>query len=265
MANFSYETYKAQAETKRKNNAEKSQGNQNRVHFFGEWLRNDGDTIIVRFPYHSMHDIDSFVSTHNVLFPGDKYEKKVQCADHDCPLCKQGVKMHMRVMIKGIVYITDPATGKVTLTPAIWDRPSAFADIELKEKMEEYGDLTNCLFKLKRFGQGTGTRYQLNVITNTAVYNPEIYKADFSALDEIDPVRITVRPLERYLEAIQQSDNPDTEEEAAATPTKSAFTVSTPAAAEPAPAEGVTPAPAVNPQPAEEEKPQQPRIRKYTF
>ena len=213
MAQFSYEAYSAQQSTKRTTSA--GGGRQNPTHFINEWLKNDGDSVVVRFPYHSMDDIQ-FETTHTVTFPGDKYGKRVRCEGPDCPLCKQGVKVDTRFFVKAIVYVTDPVNGTVSLVPAIWDRPAAFADIDLKNLIAEYDDLTQNLFKIKRNGSGLDTRYTISIIMNKTVYNPEVYKADFTGLDSVDPVKVMTRTVEQYMKALnpeanqQESKNLDT-------------------------------------------------------
>lgn len=212
MAQFSYEAYSAQQNTKRTTSA--GGGRQNSTHFINEWLKNDGDSVVVRFPYHSMDDIQ-FETTHTVTFPGDKYGKRVRCEGPDCPLCKQGVKVDTRFFVKAIVYVTDPVNGTVSLVPAIWDRPAAFADIDLKNLIAEYDDLTQNLFKIKRNGSGLDTRYTISIIMNKTVYNPEVYKADFTGLNDIDPVKVMTRTVEQYMKALnpenkQESKNLDT-------------------------------------------------------
>ena len=162
-----------------------------------------------------MDDIQ-FETTHTVTFPGDKYGKRVRCEGADCPLCKQGVKVDTRFFVKAIVYVTDPVNGTVSLVPAIWDRPAAFADIDLKNLIAEYDDLTQNLFKIKRNGSGLDTRYTISIIMNKTVYNPEVYKADFTGLDSVDPVKVMTRTVEQYMKALnpeanqQESKNLDT-------------------------------------------------------
>lgn len=206
MAQFSYETYSAQQAARRASSGTGGSRNQTSTRFVNEWLKNDGDSVVVRFPYHSMDDI-KFETTHTVTFPGERFGKRVRCEGDSCPLCKQGVKVDTRFFVKAIVYVTDPASGGVTLVPAIWDRPAAFADIDLKNLMQDYGDLTESLFKIKRNGAGLDTRYTISIITNRAVYNPDVYKADFSGLESIDPTRILTKTVEQYMKAL----NPEAE------------------------------------------------------
>ena len=210
MAQFSYESYSQQQAAKRANASTGGPKNQTQTHFVNEWLKNDGDSVVVRFPYHSMNDI-MFESTHTVTFPGERFGKRVRCEGDNCPLCQQGVKVDTRFFVKAIVYVTDPTNGSVSLVPCIWDRPAAFADIDLKNLIAEYDDLTESLFKIKRNGSGLDTRYTISIITNKAVYNPEVYKADFTGLDAIDPARILTKTVEQYMKALNPEAKPEQE------------------------------------------------------
>lgn len=213
MAQFSYEAYSQQQAEKRAGNPGGQRGSQ--THFVNEFLKSDGDSVVVRFPYQSLNDV-KFETTHTVAFPGEKYGKRVRCETDDCPLCKQGVKIDTRFFVKAIVYVIDPSNGNVTLVPAIWDRPAAFADIDLKTKMreatEDFGTtLDNLLVRIRRNGTGLDTKYDLSLSLNNnkTVYNPEVYKKDFSGLDAIDPSKILTKSVQQYLEAL----NPEMKED----------------------------------------------------
>lgn len=201
MAQFNYKDYEASKATK-----STGQGQKSNTHFLGEYLKNDGDSVVVRFPYSSMEDVE-FESTHLVkgVFPGDIYGKRVRCAgDNVCPLCAQGVKTDIRFFVKLIAYVSD-GVGGITLVPTIWDRPAAFADIDIKNLMTEYGDISEHLFKIKRNGSGTATRYTINILMNKTVYNPEIYVKDFSSLESVDAAKILTKSIEQYNEALNPS------------------------------------------------------------
>ena len=253
---FNYETYVAQQEANKKEREAINRGNNSKTHFVNEYLKNDGDSVIVRFPYHSMEDIQ-VETTHLVTFPGDRFGKRVRCEGADCPLCKQGVKIDTRVFVKAIVYVPDPTTGKITLIPAIWDRPKAFADIELKNKMMDYGDLTESLFKVKRNGTGTDTRYSIDIVTNKAVYNPEVYKEDFTGLDEIDASRILTKSIEQYMTALNPDLNKEVEKPVYEAPVEQkTYTPAQPVVEEPV----VEPTPVAQPTQVTSDRP-----RRYTF
>lgn len=199
MAQFNYKEYEASKSTKQ---SQGGQGQGVKTRFVGEFLKADGDSVVVRFPYRTMDDVE-FESTHLVkgVFPGDLYGKRVRCGgEGNCPLCAQGVKTDIRFFAKVIAY--NPTENGVELVPCIWDRPAAFADIDIKNLMAEYGDLTENLFKIKRNGNGTATRYTINILMNKTVYNPDIYVKDFSSLASIDAARILTKTVEQYMEAV---------------------------------------------------------------
>ncbi len=181
-------------------------GERTPVHFAGEFIRKDGDVAVVRFPYHSMDDIE-WIPTHLVEWPGSKYGKRVLCTSeetHACPLCADGAKVDYRVFAKFITYTTNPA-GEVVLNSTVWDRPGMFGDTDLKNLFEEYGDISQMLFKIKRCGTGTGTRYNIQPVINNTVYPPDVYVANFEELNTIEPKRILAKTMAQY-EAIMNAE-----------------------------------------------------------
>lgn len=202
MAQFSYEKYAAQQQAR---GASSNNGGANgpEVHFMNEYLKNDGDVAVVRFPYTSMSDIN-FETTHAITFPGKKYPSRVRCAGDNCQFCAQGVKVDTRFFAKALVYVVDEA-GNIKIINTVWDRPSAFADIDIKNLIQEYGDLSQQLFKIKRNGTGTATRYTISIIMNATVYNPAVYKADFTELNKVDASKILSKSIAQYNEAVNPS------------------------------------------------------------
>lgn len=193
---------------------QKERGTQNgeraKIHFMSEFLKTDGDTVIVRFPYHTMNDI-VYTATHNMVLPGAPYGKRIRCTETpDCELCKQGVKLEERVFIKFLTYTIDESTNEVVLNNTIWDRPAAFADIELKALMDEYGDLSQVLFKIKRSGSGLNTRYNVLPVVNAVLYNPAVYRADFTELDTVDPAVVCSKSIEQYHELLNPTASAQT-------------------------------------------------------
>lgn len=205
MAQFNYNQFSKQ-KTSNQNQTERKE-----FDFMGTYLKNDGDSVVVRFPYTSMNDL-VFESTHLVVgvFPNDKYGKRVCCSGDDtCPLCAQAIKRDIRCAITAVAYI--PNGGQVTKKAVIWDRPGMFADTDIKTLMTEYGDLTQHLFKIKRTGSGTSTRYSINIIMNKAVYPDTLYGADFSILEGIEASKILFKSLKQYEEAVNGSTEQETE------------------------------------------------------
>lgn len=202
MAQFSYENYAAQQKARGANNSNGGPSGPE-VHFMNEYLKNDGDVAVVRFPYTSMGDI-SFETTHAITFPGKKYPSRVRCAGDNCQFCAQGVKVDTRFFAKALVYVVDE-TGNIKIVNTVWDRPSAFADIDIKNLIQEYGDLSQQLFKIKRNGTGTATRYTISIVMNATVYNPAVYKADFTELNKVDASKILSKSIAQYNEAVNPS------------------------------------------------------------
>lgn len=200
MAQLTYAEYQAKQAAARP--AGNGNANGPKAHYMGEFLKNDGDVAVVRFPYQSMNEL-SFTTTHNVPMPGAPFGKRIRCTgDDNCEFCAQGIKVDTRFFAKMIVYTVNEQSGEVELNPTVWDRPAAFADIDLKSLFEEYGDISEQLFKIKRNGTGTQTRYTISIIMNKTVYNPSVYKADFSQLDQVDPVKVLSKSVAQYREAM---------------------------------------------------------------
>lgn len=206
---FNYDTYAAQ-QAARKSGADGSKDFPT-TQFINSFLKNDGDSVVVRFPYRSMSDV-VFETTHSVKFPGDKWNKRVKCVGDNCPLCRQGVKADMRFFVKAIVYVVNEQTGEMQALPAVWDRAAAFADIDIKGKMkqcaeDDIGTLADNLVKIRKTGSGLDTRYTLDIVAPTnKVYNSHTCKADFSILENLDPTRIMTKTIDQYMAAL----NPDT-------------------------------------------------------
>ena len=215
MSNFSYEEYAAKQAAMRAANPQGGAGNFANgveVHYVNEFLKNDGDTIVVRFPYHSIKDL-TFESTHAINVTGRKFPMRVRCEGDGCEICAAGTKVDMRFCAKCLVYVVDDATGGIKLLNAVWDRPAIFADTQMKTLFQEYGDISNQLFKIRRSGSGMQTRYTVTIVLNSAVYNPDIYKADFTELNTIDPAKICIRSLDKLKADREKQQSDETEDE----------------------------------------------------
>ena len=117
MAQFSYENYAAQQQARAASNSNGGGNNGPEVHFMNEYLKNDGDVAVVRFPYTSMSDI-SFETTHAITFPNKKYPSRVRCAADSCQFCAQGIKIDTRFFAKALVYVVDE-TGNIKIINAL--------------------------------------------------------------------------------------------------------------------------------------------------
>ena len=164
----------------------------NQVSFNFFTLRNDGDEAIVRFIYdntsqfkiYTVHDVEIEVN-------GQKRSRKVSClrnphdSTHMCPLCNSGKSSRNTFMIEMLQYTTDPKTNTIVATPVIWERSMLYAT-RIKSLIDEYGPLSDCIFKIKRCGAAGSreTTYEI-YYGNPKMYPDDIYLKDFSGFDNI--------------------------------------------------------------------------------
>lgn len=200
-----------------KKQEEKTDSEQPKVQFMGNFLKADGASVIVRFPYSKSDDFN-IETVHEVPRPDSQYPQRVECTmekDGKCPLCDSNAKKLTRFLVKAVAYVVNNTTNTVDLIPVVWDRPAKYAD-ELADKMADYGDddgLRNCLFKIKRNGTKTDTTYSTSIITNKTIYKDEIYVKDFSSVDELNPSFLLIKRLNKYLGNNQTKEEKPVEEE----------------------------------------------------
>lgn len=152
MAKISYENVQQQSENTNTSN----------VSYFS--LKNDGDEAIVRI----MHDsVDTFdIHTVHTVKVNDKF-RKVECIREPhqplnaCPLCEGGEKIQQRIYIRMIQYVVD--NGQIVPKAVVWERPASTYAKKLKALIDEYGVLSDYIFKVKRNGAAGSmdTSYEL--------------------------------------------------------------------------------------------------------
>lgn len=171
MASFNYQEFQNQS----KPNNQKQQGNY--VSYFD--LKQDGEEAIVRFMYNSPEEFNIF-TVHPIQVDG-KW-RKVDCLNtpHEsdkCPLCMAGNKAQKRFFIKLLHYVKDE-NGNVKAIPKIWERSTAYVS-QLKNLMDEYGPLSDNLFKIKRNGaKGSVDTTYVIMYSSPAAYKPDVYIKD---------------------------------------------------------------------------------------
>lgn len=150
-------------------------------------LRNDGDEAVVRIMHDSPNDFD-IIGVHSVKV-GDRF-RKVGCVRSTnqpvdvCPLCKAGTQFQYRFYVHMLQYFNDE-NGNVVCKPVIWDRAAKSMSRELMDKLNEYGPLSDVIFKIKRSGAhgDMKTTYSIN-FANPSVYRPDLYKKDEEAFKD---------------------------------------------------------------------------------
>lgn len=162
--------------------------NQNQVGFFQ--LKNDGDTAIVRIMHDSIEDFD-LLSVHTLQM-GNKY-RKVNCLRsspydpiENCPFCEISKPVSGRFFVHLLQYDRD-AQGNLVIKPVIWDRAKSQFAPKLKSLIEEYGPLSQRLFKIKRTGAAgaTNTTYDL-IPCDREIFNDSNYPNKPDAFSNYD-------------------------------------------------------------------------------
>lgn len=185
MANYNFDNLRQREESSKE---ESNRNNAWKISFFG--LKDDGDTAIVRFPYESSKDFE-FATVHSVKI--GKCYRNINCLTDSsnpnikCPLCEKGddkVKQsRLRFFIKLISYVKDEK-GNIIPEAKTWDRPASFAN-ELNTYYENYGNLSDIVFMLKRHGERGSMKTTYSLLPLKAEMYPEnVYKKDFSAFND---------------------------------------------------------------------------------
>lgn len=177
MARISFDTFQQTA-------AHSDGGSGDGIGFFS--LKNDGDEAIVRILHDSPETFD-IVATHSVQI-GERY-RKVSCLRNPgdsidaCPMCKTGAKLGYRFFVHMLQYGKDEQ-GKVTVKPVVWDRSAKQMSQKLVTMIQEYGPLSDCVFKVRRSGAANSkdTTYEI-LFANPAVYRPDLYPKDTRAFE----------------------------------------------------------------------------------
>ena len=136
-------------------------------------LKNDGDYAVVRI----MHDtVDSFdiVSKHQVRSDGKLLN--INCVRNPsdpidtCPLCASSHKLETKIFIHMVRYTTDE-NNQMVCTPVIWERSLAYAR-QLQSLIDEYGPLSDCVFKIVRHGAAGSKENKYSILfCNPKDYN----------------------------------------------------------------------------------------------
>ena len=146
----------------------------NGVGFFG--LKNDGDEALVRILHNSSDDFD-IVAVHNVKV-GERY-RKVNCLNGDgqgtCPLCTANNRSQYRFFVHMVQYVKNEQ-GQIVPKLVIWDRSAKQMSQKLVSMIQEYGPLSDSVFKIRRSGAAGSmeTTYEI-MFANPNIYKPELY------------------------------------------------------------------------------------------
>ena len=170
-------------------------------------LKNDGDEAIVRI-LHDSTDSFEIITTHQINLDG-KY-RRVSCVRNPydpveaCPLCAANYKLQQRFYIRLIEYTRDD-NGNIVATPKIWERSATYAQT-IKNLIDEYGTLSDSVFKIRRSGKAGSmdTTYSI-LYANPSVYKPELYPKNPDIFGDYKAFGIAV--LNRSFEDLQHFCN----------------------------------------------------------
>lgn len=186
MSNFSYSQYQNVVEKAKSSEASNSG---TKIGFFK--LSEDKEEALVRFNVNSLDSLQ-FATIHQ-LGASTKW-MKVSCLnpvgsyDNSCPFCaavaggdKNIGKAAKRVFVQLMVSYKDTATGQwAAAIPVIWERPAGFSR-ELATMLNDYGALTEKVFKITRNGAKGDVKTTYSVSYIPLFDNPDTVSNDFSA------------------------------------------------------------------------------------
>lgn len=183
MAKLSYEEYE------KFNSKSGEQSQRSLIRFFA--LKDDGETAIVRFNIHTLADIAvSSVHTVENMEDGKKRYRIVSCIRSSfndpvekCPLCEAGNKMSFKIFVPLVAYNQDE-NGNIIADAMIWQQGTRIRQT-LKSFIDDYGDLSDMLFKITRHGKKGDVNTTYSILpANPNVYKSTIYVKDFSAFEK---------------------------------------------------------------------------------
>lgn len=156
-----------------------------RVGFFA--LKNNGDEAIVRILHDSPEDFD-IMAVHPVVINGK--HRKMNCIRdardeiNACPLCAAGEPIQQRLYIHLLEYVRQD-DGSVKPFARVWERSVQYIST-LKNLIDEYGPLSDNIFKIKRNGEpgSMDTTYSI-LYASPNTCNPNIYVKDMELAKNI--------------------------------------------------------------------------------
>ena len=172
MARINFDTFNSEMQRQETTGGGSGDG----IGYFG--LKNDGDEGIVRILHDSSDDFD-IVIAHNVQV-GERYRKfHFLCnpTDHPsvCPLWSSDNKAQYRFFVHMIQYVQDER-GQIVAKPVVWERSAKQISQKLNSMIQEYGPLSQSIFKIRRNGAAGSkdTTYEI-MFANPNIFKPELY------------------------------------------------------------------------------------------
>ena len=142
-------------------------------------LKNDGDEAIVRIMHDNTESFNIFAVHNNVFVDGKRRNLNCIRDPRDpldkCPFCASGHNTVYKMYIYMSQYYQDPTTGAIASKPVVWERSLTYAT-KLKTLIDEYGPLSDSIFKIKRNGAAGSMETTYDILyCNPKVYNDQSY------------------------------------------------------------------------------------------
>lgn len=159
------------------NSSNNNSNNNNQIGFFS--LGDDGDSAIVRFYIDSVDDFD-LATVHSLNIDGRF--RNVNCLRdakdpiEKCPFCTSNeIPVKQRFYIHLVQYVQDDK-GNIVPQAKIWERATTYA-IKLKSFLDDYGPLSDYLFKIVRRGAkgNIKTDYEIMPVMNKTAYPENVF------------------------------------------------------------------------------------------
>ena len=196
-------------------------------------LKNDKDEAIVRIMHDTPDDFD-FVPVHPATVAGKFANVGCLRGPNDpldmCPMCEAGNRFSLRMYIHLIQYTTDEQ-GQIIAQAKVWDRSSSYART-LVNFMNEYGPLSDMIFKIKRNGKAgsTDTTYDL-MPASTKIYTEDRYVKDTSLFEDYSALgnAVKVKSFEEMMQLAAENPAQNSTQKTAYAPKTAAPAFSAPA------------------------------------
>lgn len=189
-------------------------------------LADDGDEAVVRFPYKDSSDFNIH-TVHSMQNVDGRRFANVNCINDlrtvtNCPLCAAGVPLKQRFYIELTEYVRNDE-GEIEVQPKVWDTSARTFIPIMTNLIMEYGDLTKCIFKIKRNGARGDMKTTYSIMyAPPAVYSDEKYPVDFSGFDGYEVIGSAV--LDKSFEELTELASGYASENTTQTPSRSTTT-----------------------------------------
>ena len=190
-----------------KNTQNNSSNNENNAHISFFNLK-DGEDTLIRIMHEDVSKID-VVACHWIEYNGRNMmvncPRNPQDPVDKCPCCADGTPLMYRAFIRVLEYTQDE-NGNIQAMPKIWNRPASFIKI-LVDKEADWGPLNNVVCKVRRYGSGSNTTFDVQPLPSER-YPVSVYSKDTDVFNNYDPLGHAVMNMPNAM--LNKGDAPTT-------------------------------------------------------